>query len=202
VASYVSSMKDLGKDGYQNLNPCKIHDVLLLWNSFATLVHELMLPLARRSVVHCDIRSGWDHTANIMWKKNGGEMQLRLVDFESLCNVDSCSGLPTDKRCLHVQFISDSNEKTNAFAFLWWQCLLMANTWLTKTCSDKLDARKFVHDCHYGKLSAYFGGFLDEKDVIFLQEFPGNKMVMETMVIKTLQIFGEVFYGIAKRNTM
>jgi len=200
--SLVTCMKDLTNEGYQNLKPCEIPDVSVLWNSFATLVHELMLPLACRSVVHCDIRSGWDHTANLMWKKTRDDMQLRLVDFESLCNVMLCSELPVDRRCFHVGSISDPDETTNAFAFLWWQCLLVANTWLKKTCSDKLDARKFVIDCHYGKLSAYFKGFLDEKDVIFLQEFAGSQMIMETMVMKTLQIFGEVFYRMAKRNTM
>ncbi len=201
-ASLVTCMKDLGKNGYRNLKPCEILDVSVLWNSFATLVHELMMPLARRRVVHCDIRSGWDHTANLMWKKTGRKMQLRLVDFESLCPIDSCNGLPTDGRCFHVKFISDSDEKSNAFAFLWWQCLLVANTWLIETSSDELDAKTFVNDCRDGKLGACFKGLLDEEDVNFLQEFAGNKMVTETTVMKLLQIFGAVFYRITKRNAV
>jgi len=78
----------------------------------------------------------------------------------------------------------------------------VANTWLIETSSDKLDAKNFVNDCRDGKLGACFRELLDEDDVDFLQEFAGNKMVTETTVMKSLQIFGAVFYGIAKRNAV
>jgi len=199
-ASMVTCMKDLRKDGYQSLKPCNISDVSVLWNSFATLVHELLLPLARRRVVYCDIRPGWDCTANLMRNNAGGRMQLRLVDLESLSLINYCSDLPIDKRCFHILFSSQSDEKRNAFAFLWWQCLLVANTWLNKSCSENLDAEQFVIDCCSGKLSACFQGFLDNTDITFLQEFAKQKKVTETTVTISLQIFGKVFNRIAKQK--
>jgi len=85
-SNLVTIMKDLRKDHYRSLEPDKIPDVTVLWNSFATLVKELLLPFARQGVVHCGIRPGWDHTASLMWNNNAGEgIQLRLIDYESLC---------------------------------------------------------------------------------------------------------------------
>ena len=124
AAGLVTIMKDLTKENYHSLEPCNMPDVSALWNSFARLVHELLLPLARRSVVHCDIRPGWDNTANLMWKNVAEGVQLRLIDYESLCMIETCSKVPKDKRCVHVSYIPQSGEDINIFAFLWWQYLL------------------------------------------------------------------------------
>jgi len=74
----------------------------------------------------------------------------------------------------------------------------VANTWLTETSLDKLDAKNFVNDCHDGKLGACFKELLDKEVVDFLQEFAGNKMVTETTVMKSLKKFGAVFMGLQR----
>jgi len=174
-------------------------NVSALWNSFAKLVRELLLPLARHDVVHCDIRAGWDHTANLLWKysedsKDRAEVlrviELRVIDYESLCVITACGKVPQDPRCFHVQYFFRSAD---AFAFLWWQCLLLANAWLNKTPCIDLDAKKFVLDCSNGKLSSYFKDFQDPADVNFLQEFGMGKKITETTVMESIEIFERRF---------
>jgi len=122
-ACMITIMKDLMDNNYQRCEPCNMSDVLVLWNSFAIMVQDLLLPLACNKVVHCDIGPGWDHTSNLICKNIEGEVQLRLTDYESLCNIMDCSQVPEDPRCFHVTFIPQSMLQMKAFAFLWWQCL-------------------------------------------------------------------------------
>jgi len=193
-SSLVTIMKDLRKDYYQSLEPWKIPNVSSLWNSFAKLVQELLLPLARHDVVHCDIRPGWDHTANLMLKKNVRVgIQLRLIDYESLCIIQDARMVPVDERCFHIEFSSNPDERTNAFVFLWWQCVVVAYAWHHKLISAELNAIKLLDDCFSGKLGACFKDCLDEVDVPFLQDCAISKIIMESMVTKTLQIFGDCF---------
>jgi len=193
-SNLVTIMKDLRKDHYRSLEPDKIPDVTVLWNSFATLVKELLLPFARQGVVHCGIRPGWDHTASLMWNNNAGEgIQLRLIDYESLCMVKDAHMVPVDKKCFHIKFSSNPDEREDAFVFLWWQCFFVANAWFKHWITDELSPRQFVTDCRSGDLSGCFHGSLDETDETFLRECAVNQKITEKTVMKSLHIFEMVF---------
>jgi len=83
-------------------------------------------------------------------------IQLRLIDYKSLCTIKNCSILTRDQRFFHVGYSRKASDKTNAFAFLWWQCVVVAYAWHHKLISAELNAIKLVDDCFSGKLGACF----------------------------------------------
>jgi len=71
--SLVTVMRDLSVMGFYSLKPYLCVDFAALWSGFCDLVERVLLPLALKNVVHCDIRPGWDQTYNIMmnWTAEG-----------------------------------------------------------------------------------------------------------------------------------
>jgi len=109
-SSLVTVMKDLRKEGYRNLMPRDDEcDVLALWGGWMQLVQDTLLPLAKRGVVYCDIRPGWDSTANIMYKSVGQEYHLRLIDYNSLATMDDTCELTRDPKAFHVCYDDRGN---------------------------------------------------------------------------------------------
>jgi hypothetical protein len=83
--------------------------------------------MAKKKVIHADIRPGWEKTCNIMCqhKTNNSAIKLRLIDFESLvvCPIQSTR----DGRSMPTHF-----DIRSAFTFLWWQVLHTAYIWFKK----------------------------------------------------------------------
>jgi len=138
-----------------------------------------------------------------MYKKTGEKIvQLRLIDYESLCIIKDCTKLTCDKRFFHAGYSRKTSDKKNAFAFLWWQCVVVAYAWHHELVCLELNAIKLVDDCFSGKLDACFKDFLNEADVPFLQDFAISKMITESTVMKTLQIFGDSFKRLLAENAV
>jgi len=151
-----------------------------------------LLPLAQQHVVHCDIRPGWDYTANIMVKKTDDDVELRLIDYDSLVLVSTCNEIPmVDHRSFHVRH-DVKQSKVTALAFLWWQCALIGSTWLSRTVSKSMGADKFVADCQWGDIKVYSPEGLNGDDYLFLNEISSGKEVEVKDIERTLD-------GLAKR---
>jgi hypothetical protein len=83
-----------------------------LWSDFVRLVNSTLIPLADLGIVHADIRPGYDKSANLLYCSSDSDMQL--IDFKSLVDVQACNS-------------------SDAYKFVWWQCLRVAFAWITKT---------------------------------------------------------------------
>jgi len=102
-----------------------------------------------------------------MCKTTKGKVQLRLIDYESLCPIKCSYVLHHNERCFHEGFSNKLSDQRNAFALLWWQCLLMAYAWLYELSSSTVDAQTFVYCCCHGRnLPTYFEGFLHRANLL------------------------------------
>jgi hypothetical protein len=110
---------------------------LLFWDVFTSLVNDVLVPLASMNIVHADIRfdprPGKQCICNILGERNNeGEIDLRLVDYESLVY---CKGhaplLVTQPYAISVIHFQD--EFPSAFEYLFWQVLWVAYLWSPTT---------------------------------------------------------------------
>ena len=195
----VTIMRDLKKDQYQNLKPCSCSNLDALWHAFKSLVTCVLLPLAQQHVVHCDIRPGWDYTANIMVKLIDDAVELRLIDYDSLVLISTCYEIPMDHRSFHIRH-DVKRSKVTALAFLWWQCILISNTWLNRTVSKSMNVEKFVADCQWGDIKIYFPEGLNGDDYLFLNEISSGKEVKVKDIKRTLDCLAKAFHSTSSRK--
>jgi len=159
----VTIMRDLDRERFHELKPCTCSEQHLatLWSAFVMLVNRILLPLAQKDIVHCDIRPGWDYTANIMMRQEFDGLSasccvidLRVIDFESLVRIRDCDALPKTSNSFHITYDRQPREETG-LSFLWWQCMLVANAWLGRKPMESINAPDFVSGCCKGKIGDY-----------------------------------------------
>jgi len=189
--SLVMVMKNLLKEGYTALNPSVSPDLPALWAGWKQLVNNVLLPLAKKNVVHCDIRPGWDCTANIMSKVVDGEYHLRLIDYDSLATITAARKLTReDPRLFHVKD-DDARKKMTGLEFLWWQCVLVAHTWYKRKNDSEME--KIVQDLSDGMIAKHFAFNLEE-DRMFLNKIASDgEAVGVADLEKTMDIFSTIF---------
>jgi hypothetical protein len=127
-AGMITIMSDLSTRGYGPLSAAHYKDQLsVLWKGFEHLVMTVMLPMARKSIIHCDIRPGFDETSNILCKIEGegteAKASLKLIDYESVIDIADW-----DVPCNSGNYIKSEPEWT-ATTFVWWQCVAVAYAW-------------------------------------------------------------------------
>jgi len=150
----------IGFSKLKTLFMCQFHCVVV---SFCDLVERVLLPLAHKNMVHCDIQPGWDKAHNIMMTRTGeGIIAMRIIDCESLVSIEHARCLPADPHSFHLRYVM-SRVKKNALSFLWWQCMIVAYSWLKKVDSKNIDSKVFVKDCRGGNIVKYFSGLSGDK---------------------------------------
>jgi len=201
-ACLVTIMRDLGQLGFQELKPYTCTDHLVpLWIAFVVLVNRVLLPLAQKNIVHCDIRPGWDYTANIMMRKeidhqSSCVIDLRLIDLESLAMVRDCSVVPNVRNSFHISYDRQQRSKTG-LNFLWWQCLLIAYTWFGRKNSESIHVSAFVWDCRQGNIGNHME-YLSEKEKSTLSSIACGEEVLQENITSTLELLSEVCIRITK----
>lgn len=117
-----------------------------LWkNGMGPLVMEKLVPLARHNFVHCDIRGGFDLTANILISKDFSDTtgstdpDLKLIDFESIVRFMKGMDLPDDLR-----YPAQLGMCHTALGFVWWQTVVIGCSWIFETSADDLDFADLV----------------------------------------------------------
>jgi hypothetical protein len=126
----VTAMEDLSPT-FHPVSLSTFPDRNLLWTAFLDLAENVLLPLADRDIVHTDIRcvrgnQSSYHIFNILGRLENGSIELRLIDYESLCKFQShdsdLNGLQADAVSVdHFHFATWS-----AHVFLCYQVLWMA----------------------------------------------------------------------------
>jgi hypothetical protein len=126
----VTVMEDLSPT-FRSVSLSTFPDRNLIWTAFLALAENALLPLADRDIVHTDIRCIRGNQSsyrifNILGRSENGSIELRLIDYESLCKFRShdsgLDGLQADAVSVkHFHFASRS-----AHVFLCYQVLWMA----------------------------------------------------------------------------
>jgi hypothetical protein len=135
-AGMLTVMSDLSEQGFTTLSAEDHSDKLsVLWKGFQDLVNKVLLPMASMSIVHADIRPGFDETSNILCKfetKVTGEItaSLKLIDYESVVKVLDWHA--PEYGC----YIKRETEKWKATTFVWWQCLAVAYAWKSRRTAE------------------------------------------------------------------
>jgi hypothetical protein len=158
----VCIMKDLQKENFEILEHDKAHvqrSLPELWSAFCVLVQSVLLPMAKKDIIHHDIRSSKECTCNILICNENGKIELRLIDFESLILYDSAlddDDLVKHNDAVHVtdlyKTVGNGVEWNSAYRYLFWQVLWIAYRWHippgsvleSKENQSKLIARDFV----------------------------------------------------------
>jgi len=153
--SLITITRDLTELGFHNLKPKSYNNLGALWSGFCDLVERVLLPLAHKGVVHCDIRPGWDETHNIMTRTSDGVISMQIIDLESLANVSQARYLLEDPHSFHLGY-DKKRADANALSFLWWQCVLMAFSWLRDIKSKDIQTKAFVEGCSGANIEKYF----------------------------------------------
>ncbi len=130
-SALITVMADLSDD-YGELSPQRDNLTFsVLWSAFQDLVLRILLPLADLSIIHPDIRPGWDFTSNILYLKNGktdGKPAMQLIDFDSL--VMSSDWIPPTNQNNSSSFkYIYHNPSWGPYTFLWRQCVTVAYAW-------------------------------------------------------------------------
>jgi hypothetical protein len=129
-------MRDLTMDGYDVLSPKTLRDSGVskssLWLAVGNLLRKTLLPAAKVGIVFSDLRSGFDTTANVLVKSEGGQViDLQLVDFDSFVNQEAIPSSSSDKRYLSSDF--------DALTYLFLQVLQLGQTYHMETIQKKVD---------------------------------------------------------------
>jgi hypothetical protein len=134
----VTIMSDLS-ESFGWLSPKDNADHLsALWSGFSDLVHNVLLPMAAKTIVHPDIRPGYDVTFNILCRlTDDGDHKkaiLKLIDFESLTEVQNWE-VPMDGIKADGRYIPRLGRE-DAITYVWWQCIFIAYVWKEKINAD------------------------------------------------------------------
>jgi len=113
--------------------------------------------------------------------------------------ISTCYEIPMDHRSFHVRH-DVKQSKVTALAFLWWQCILIGNTWLNRTVSKSMNVEKFVADCQWGDIKIYFPEGLNGDDYLFLNEISSGKEVKVKDIKRTLDCLAKAFHSTSSRK--
>ncbi len=121
---------DLSKQGYNQLLPETDQvSLFLLWTAFQELVERVLMPMADLDLVHIELRAGFDRTSNILYKVDGQQATMQIIDYECLvCQRDHIFPQLFDSRYVQPDF----DRKWNAMTFLLRQCIALAFAWKEK----------------------------------------------------------------------
>jgi hypothetical protein len=118
----------------------------LLWTAFLDLAENVLLPLADRDIVYTDIRcvcgnQSSYHIFNILGRLENGSIELRLIDYESLCKFQlhdsDLNGLQADAVSVkHFHFASRSAHVFLCYQVLWMAYVLHENPDQTRHAVD------------------------------------------------------------------
>ncbi len=130
----VTIMSDLS-GSFDRLSPKDNADHLpALWSGFSDLVQNVLLPMAAKTVVHPDIRPGYDVTLNVLCRlTDDGDQKkvtLKLIDFESLTQVQDWE-VPMDGDKDDDRYLPRLGRQ-DAITYVWWQCIFIAYVWKEK----------------------------------------------------------------------
>lgn len=174
----ITIMSDLTAQGYGNLHPIRYSGKLAtLWRGFQVVVKTVLLPMAKKDVLHSDIRPGYDFTANILCKltKDEGGVEtaaMKLIDYESAVEFDAwlrgAGGAGLDGRYIKYELGWD------ATTVVWWQCMAVAYSW-----KEKLSAETLRTENGMGMMKTYLRG--EESGPSWLKKYrqlatPGRKI--------------------------
>jgi hypothetical protein len=149
----VTVMTDLSSDGLlankaSTVSPDAFDSPPILWVAFSDLARKLLLPMAKMDVVHLDIRfdpKSWS-LCNILCVKNSkGQIELRLIDYESLvlCNAGN-ENHTWQKYAIPIDCLG-ADGPSGGLTFLFWQVLWVAYVCCPATRRENLvEARDFV----------------------------------------------------------
>jgi hypothetical protein len=145
----VTVMTNLSRADGTNLivSPALLDSRLHLWNAFATLVKNVLIPMASLDIIHTDIRFDPNSLCvyNILGTRNWwGGTELWLIDFESLldCTTHTRRTEPQDYAISMTHFFVDPRDL--AWSFLFWQVLWAAYVWSPTRCEPLCNAWTFV----------------------------------------------------------
>jgi hypothetical protein len=144
-------MKDLSQPDGTNwaVSPALFDSRLhLLWNAFAALVINVLIPLASLDIIHNDIRFNPTSLSvyNILGVKDSGRTELRLIDFESLrvCGSGNYTVGTQDFAISGDLFEGGDAVAKVALKFLFWQVLYAAFAWSPTRRGNLVMAATFV----------------------------------------------------------
>jgi len=133
-----------------------------------------------------------------MVKKTDDDVELRLIDYDSLVLVTTCDGIPMNKQTFHVRH-DVIHSKVTALDFLWWQCVLFGSTWLGRTALKSVNSEKFVSDWQGGAIKVYFPD-LNDDDASFLNEISLGRKVEVEDIEGTLDCLAKAFCRTSSRK--
>lgn len=81
------------------------------------------MPLANKEIIHADIRPGWETTYNILCHEGEGNIELRLIDYESL---HMASYYVKNDQTI---FSKGLGRKMSSHEYVWWLVLWIAYNW-------------------------------------------------------------------------
>jgi hypothetical protein len=142
----VQIMPDLTSDQFEPLRPAAFESSREkwkgLWTAFTVLVQGTLIPLAEADVIHPDLRPGHNRTANLMYSPTFGE--IRIIDLDSLVLFPDwvCSDL--DDRYLTKTPHPALPEIQTALEFLFYQVIVITDTWLHRIKEDDVNATTIV----------------------------------------------------------
>jgi hypothetical protein len=186
----VTVMKNLqpNDDPFQPLSHKNFPDQHAVWKAFCMLVRNVLLPLANVGVVHNDIRCVSDSSSkyevyNVLGRlKSDGDLELKLIDYESLVVFDAC--LPAIRMQRHAISVDTFGiVSRSAYKFLFWQILWMAYAlWYPRVGSKNTDIRAIdLVDTLFRADETSLQGFRDFLNPIRMALLGGNEENIRTL---------------------
>jgi hypothetical protein len=137
----VSIMKDLRTEGklfcmLEHRRFCNKEKLLKLWEAFCGLVKSLLLPMADINVIHFDIRSSNHFTYNILVFEGENEIELCLIDFDSVILSSAASKVDQTEQKEAICWTMPGFEFKTAYQYLFWQVLWIVYRWHASAAPD------------------------------------------------------------------
>jgi hypothetical protein len=155
----VTIMEDLSSS-HERLEPKKLDAKLSLWTAFQKLLMETLIPAAAIKVIFCDLRAGYDLTANILVAKDEKGIRLELIDFDSFVQVQDYAQ-PRDRRYLR--------KYSSACTFVFVQVLVLGMTWKNNVEMEKVNFKEICEDLE--KLGLVTNFVVHEQDILCLAHY-------------------------------
>jgi hypothetical protein len=166
------------------------------------------------SMVFDDLRIGYDCTYNVMIRCDCSTVTMRLIDLESLTQCLNFEGHP---KAFHQDYDNSFNRYYQNAAkgrspsnyshlkFGWWQCVLVAHCWTSRTLYDDFSASEVVAQMKGGTIYSIwncFRNYIPAKSCNQLHNIMKITLVMfnERHITETLDIFRQLFEEVEKKN--
>jgi hypothetical protein len=192
--SLIAVSKNLSHDQYVPLCPEKYGaNVSLLWNHFAEDVLISLMHMAYLYVItFADLQIGWDCTSKITICQHHDGFDLQLINFEILT---TSFRFDAQSAAFHKSYGEREPEMYSALKFVWWQSVLVAHCWVSKTKSKSFSAEAIVQGLNEGPEGAMWTCFqpLHVSDRLKLYEIMGTSKVTISNITDTILVFGELF---------